>query len=29
MVSNRANVKFGRVKLVSHGVAMSVECERD
>lgn len=29
MVSDGANVTFGRVKLVSHGVAMSVECERD
>lgn len=29
MVSDGANVTFGRVKLVSHWVAMSVECERD
>lgn len=29
MVSDGANVRCGRVKLVSHEVAMSVECERD
>lgn len=29
MVSDGANVTCRRVKLVSHGVAMSVECERD